>query len=70
MKHTKQTAGAMGGRATVARHGRGHMQAIGKQGAAVIWTRYHLAPIGQRGWAMVNRQTNQVKCFINHIPGR
>ena len=70
MKHTKKTAGRKGGRATVAKHGIEHMQAIGKAGARVTWTRYHLAPISRSGWAMVNRETNQVKTFINYIPGR
>src|SRR5919107_1450075 len=55
MKHTKRTAGALGGRATVAKHGRGHMQQIGKRGAAVTWQRYQLSPIGQSGWEMVDR---------------
>ena len=67
---TKQQAGQIGGRATFEKHGTEHMRQIGKNGAAVTWTRYHLAPVGQSGWAMVNRQTNQVKCFINYIPGR
>lgn len=70
MKHTKQTAGAKGGRATVVKHGRDHMAEIGKAGAAVTWTRYQLSPIGQSGWAMVDRETNEVKTFINYIPGR
>ena len=70
MKHTKKTAGAKGGRATVEKHGRAHMAAIGKTGAAVTWSRYQLSPIGQSGWAMVHRQTNEVKTFINYIPGR
>lgn len=70
MRHTKRTAGALGGRATVAKHGSAHMQKIGKRGAAVTWQRYHLAPIGQSGWAMVNRVTNEVKTFVNYIPGR
>ncbi len=69
-RHTNRTAGALGGRATVARHGRQHMQEIGRRGATVTWSRYHLAPLGQSGWAMVNRQTNEVKTFINYIPGR
>jgi hypothetical protein len=46
------------------------MQQIGKRGAAATWSRYHLSPIGQSGWAMVNNQTNEVKTFINYIPGR
>jgi hypothetical protein len=70
VKHTKQTAGQIGGRSTVAKHGRQHMQQIGKRGAAVTWTRYHLSPIGQSGWAMVNRESGEVKTFINYIPGR
>jgi len=68
MKHTKQTAGSKGGRATFERHGRGHMQQIGKRGAVVTWGRYHLTPIGQSGWAMVDRKTNEVKTFVNYIP--
>ena len=70
MKYTKQQAGSKGGRATVAKHGREHMAEIGKAGAEVTWSRYHLAPIGQSGWAMVDRETNEVKTFINYIPGR
>lgn len=70
MKHSKRTAGSLGGSTTVARHGREHMSRIGKAGAAATWSRYHLAPIGQSGWAMVERETNQVKTFINYIPGK
>jgi general stress protein YciG len=70
MKHTHQTAGQRGGLATVAKHGREHMQAIGKRGAAVTWQRYQLSPVGQSGWAMVDRETNEVKTLINFIPGR
>jgi general stress protein YciG len=67
---SKSQAGSKGGRATVAKHGKQHMQAIGRKGAAATWNRYHLAPIGQSGWAMVDRETNQVKTFVNFIPGR
>jgi general stress protein YciG len=70
MKHTKRSAGSLGGRATVARHGSEHMQEIGARGAAATWERYHLAPIGQSGWAMVHRETNEVKAFINYIPDK
>jgi hypothetical protein len=66
----RKQAGSKGGRATVERHGPGHMSKIGKAGAAVTWQRYHLSPVGQSGWAMVDRQTNQVKTFVNYIPGR
>jgi general stress protein YciG len=67
---TKQEAGSKGGRATVERHGPQHMSKIGKRGAASTWGKYHLAPVGQSGWAMVDRVTNQVKTFVNFIPGR
>lgn len=70
MKHSKKTAGSKGGLATVARHGREHMQKIGRAGAAVTWKRYHLSPIGQSGWAMCSRETGKVKTFINYIPDR
>jgi len=59
----KQQAGQIGGRATVAKHGRDYMQAIGRKGAAVTWTRYYLAPVGQTEYAMVERATNKIICI-------
>lgn len=59
----KQQAGSKGGRATVTKHGREHMQKIGKRGAAMTWKRYYLAPYGIGGYAMVHRETNQVKAI-------
>ena len=70
MKHTKEQAGRKGGLATVQRHGREHMQAIGREGARTTWSRYQLSPVGQSGWAMVDRATNEVKTFINYLPDR
>jgi hypothetical protein len=58
MKHTKQTAGSKGGRATVARYGPDHMAKIGKAGARVTWTRYSLKPVNESQYAMVHRETN------------
>lgn len=66
----KRQAGSKGGRATVAKHGREHMQAIGRKGATVTWTRYQLSPVGQSGWAMLDRETREVKTFINYIPNK
>lgn len=63
-------AGSKGGAATVAKYGSAYMAEIGARGARVTWTKYHLAPIGQSGWAMVDRATNLVKAFINYIPDR
>ena len=67
---TKQQAGALGGRATVAKHGRQHMAEIGARGAEVTWQRYQLHPAGESGWVMVDRTTNEVKAVINYLPGR
>ena len=61
---TKQQAGSKGGRQTFAKHGRSHMQQIGKRGAAVTWTRYTLKPVNQAQYAMVDRQTNIIKAVI------
>ena len=61
MKHTKQTAGQIGGRVTVQKYGPEHMRTIGKRGAKVTWTRYYLAPIGQFQYAMVERATGKIK---------
>lgn len=62
---SKQQAGSKGGKTTFQRHGREHFRKIGKAGARVTWSRYHLAPIGQSGWAMVDRQTNAIKAVIS-----
>ena len=60
---TKQQAGSKGGRATVARHGREHMQQIGRRGAAVTHSRYSIKPVGQTQYAYVSRETNRVKAI-------
>jgi general stress protein YciG len=60
MENIKQQAGRKGGLATFTRHGRVHMQAIGKRGASVTWTRYTLKPINQGQYAMVSRETNKI----------
>jgi len=66
----RAAAGKLGGEATKRKHGIDHFRKAGKAGAAAIWGKYHLAPIGQSGFAMVDRETNQVKTFVNYIPGR
>lgn len=68
MKHTKQSAGSLGGQATLARHGREHMQDIGRRGAAAFWQRYHLAPAGTSGFAIVSRETNRIITLTNYNP--
>lgn len=64
MKHTKQTAGSKGGRVTVQRHGREHMQQIGRKGAATTWSRYTLKPVNQSQYAMVEKTTGIIKAIF------
>lgn len=59
----KQQAGQRGGLATLAKHGRDHMQRIGRRGASVTWSRYSLAPVNQSQYAMVDRQTGIIKAI-------
>lgn len=59
----KKQAGAIGGRQTYTRHGRSHMQQIGKRGAATTWTRYQLSPVGLTEYAMVERATGKIICI-------
>lgn len=59
-KLTKRSAGRRGGLATLARHGRQHMQAIGRRGAQVFWRRYHLVPCDLADFAIVERETGKV----------
>jgi hypothetical protein len=44
------------------------MSKIGREGARVTWQRYQLSPVGVSGWAMVDRETKEVKTFINYMP--
>lgn len=67
-QNKKQIAGSKGGRATLAKHGRGHMAKIGKAGAAVTWARYYKAPYGQSQYMMVRRDNNKIVRIIGKAP--
>ncbi len=60
-REQKRRAGRAGGLATLAKHGAGHMAKIGRLGAAELYRRYRLVPAGVAGWALVNRQTGEVR---------
>ena len=60
MKHTKKSAGKLGGLATVRKHGREHMQDIGKRGAKVTWDRHYLIPVNQSQYGMVRKADNKI----------
>lgn len=57
---TKAEAGSLGGKKTAERHGRQHMQAIGRKGAQVTWSKYQLIPLPLREFAMVDRVTRKI----------
>ncbi len=65
MKHSKKSAGALGGQTTLAKYGAKHFQQIGKRGAAVTWQRYELRPAGVSDFAMIRKDTGEVIAFIN-----
>lgn len=60
---SKQAAGKLGGLATVAKHGREYMRAIGRRGAAELWRRYSLVPADTSGWALIERATGKVRAI-------
>ena len=65
---TKQQSGSKGGRATVAKHGREHMQKIGKAGARTFWQRYKFEPVALNDFAIVDRTTGQTIAFLSGKP--
>lgn len=62
--HCRKIA-ALGGKATVSKHGSKHMSTLGKKGAEKTHTLYALKPIGINDFLMVNRKTGEVKARIN-----
>lgn len=59
-KHTKKTAGRLGGLATLEKYGREHFQDIGAQGAQTTWTRYIKMPYGQTQYCLIDRETGKI----------
>jgi hypothetical protein len=64
----KAKAGRKGGQKTFELYGTDHMKKIGANGAATTWKRYGLKPVGTSQFAMVNRETNEVKAFLTGLP--
>lgn len=59
----KSEAGRLGGKSTVARYGPEHMRAIGKKGAATLWRRYALYPFELSKYALVDRESGQIRAI-------
>jgi hypothetical protein len=66
----KRDAGSRGGQTTVRKYGKGYMAMIGRRGAATLHDRYSLQPIGLNNFALVNRQTGEIKATLVHMEAR
>lgn len=64
----KAQAGRLGGLKTVQRYGKHYMKQLGVWGAHVTHSRYRLEPVDLNDFAMVNKETNQVKAFLSGKP--
>lgn len=68
LSRKRAAAGRRGGCVTVARYGVEHMQKIGAKGAKVFHSRYRLTPVGTSQFAVVHRETGEVKSFLDGMP--
>jgi len=64
----RSDAGRRGGMRTLEKYGADHFRRIGAIGAKVFHRRYRLTPVGLDNFAIVNRETNEVKAFLNGVP--
>lgn len=56
---TKAEAGAIGGKTTLAKYGRGYMANLAKRGAQAFHAKYKLVKLQTSDFAIVNRETGQ-----------
>lgn len=61
---------ATAARALVEKRGTEYMREIGRRGAKVFYKLYRWSPAGTRGWALVNRKTEEVIAHYNVFPTR
>lgn len=62
--HCKNIA-SKGGKTTSKKYGKDHMRAIGKKGAESTWAKYTLQPVGLNNFALVEKETGEVKAYLN-----
>ena len=68
LRKKRSKAGRRGGRSTLTKYGVDHFREIGKRGASVFHKRYRLEPVNISNFAIVNRETGEVKAFLNGVP--
>ena len=68
MESKQQKAGRRGGLATLEKYGVQHFQKLGKWGAHRMHATYRLEPHGLNDFALVNRETGDVKALLSGQP--
>jgi hypothetical protein len=64
----RREAGSKGGQETVKRYGRHYMQRLGQWGAHRTHAIYRLDPVDLNDFAMVNRETGEIKAYLSGKP--
>ena len=61
----KAAAGSLGGKQTVKKYGKRYMRRLAKWGAHRMHSIYQLTPAGTSDFALVHRETGEVKGFLS-----
>ena len=64
----KAAAGHKGGKRTVKKYGKRYMRRLGAWGGHRTRSTYQLVPVDQNDFAMVHRETGQVKAYLSGKP--
>jgi len=64
----KVEAGRKGGKKTAKKYGKRYMRRLARWGAHVMHSTYELAPVDLNDFALVHRQTGQVKAYLSGKP--
>jgi len=64
----KREAGSKGGKMTVKRYGKRYMKKLGRWGAHRMHATYRLEPTGLNDFALVHRETGEVKALLSGKP--
>ena len=68
VKKTKEEAGRLGGLATLKKFGKRHFKRLGKWGAHRMHATYRMVPVDQNDFALVHRETGEVKAYLSGKP--
>lgn len=68
MSMTKAQAGSKGGKKTAKRYGKRYMRKLGKWGAHRMHATYRLIPVDLNDFALVHRETGEVKAYLSGKP--